>query len=160
MKKNIVSQKVIFGIYDNDAEAMASTDLSASCSVQISKDGAAFAAGTGAFAEVLGVGSTHIGQFSYTPTQAETNADCIKFIFACSGGTSYNIDSQVLYTTNWAIAGDQMDLVNTPNGTAITAIQNGLSKPGTAQTITPADTAAATTAQTTIAKLDTMLEGA
>lgn len=36
-----------------------------------------------------------------------------------------------------AKAGDKMDLVNAPNATAITAIQSGLSKPGTAQTITP-----------------------
>jgi hypothetical protein len=34
-----------------------------------------------------------------------------------------------------AAVGSQMDLVNAPNATAVTAIQNGLSKPGTAQTI-------------------------
>jgi hypothetical protein len=56
-----------------------------------------------------------------------------------------------------AVAGAQMDLVNAPNATAITAIQLGLSKPGTAQTITPADTTAAGTAQATIAGLATML---
>ena len=41
--------------------------------------------------------------------------------------------SQPLYAP--AKAGDQMDLVNAPNATAVTAIQNGLSKPATAQTI-------------------------
>jgi hypothetical protein len=35
-----------------------------------------------------------------------------------------------------AKAGAQMDLVSAPNATAVTAIQSGLSKPGTAQTIT------------------------
>lgn len=34
-----------------------------------------------------------------------------------------------------AQAGDQMDLINAPNATAITAIQSGLSKPGTPQTV-------------------------
>ena len=128
MKKNVASQKVIFGIYNNDAEAMASTDLSANCSVQISKDGGAFVTGTGAIAEVLGAGSIHIGQFSYTPTQAETNADCVKFVFACSGGVNYEIDSQTFYPDNiadiWALvqsggSGDlaamKTDLTSTKN---------------------------------------------
>jgi hypothetical protein len=53
--------------------------------------------------------------------------------------------------TSTLAAGAQMDLVNAPNATAITAIQSGLSKPGTAQTITPADTTAAQTAQASIA---------
>lgn len=37
---------------------------------------------------------------------------------------------------DWSTAGAQMDFVNAPNATAVTAIQAGLSKPGTAQTIT------------------------
>jgi hypothetical protein len=36
-----------------------------------------------------------------------------------------------------AKSGDKMDLIDVPNATAVTAIQNGLSKPATAQTITP-----------------------
>jgi hypothetical protein len=50
--------------------------------------------------------------------------------------------------------GSQMDLVNAPNATAITAIQNGLSKPGTAQTITPADTAASNAANAIITQFN------
>jgi hypothetical protein len=40
-------------------------------------------------------------------------------------------------TSPLAKPGDKMDIVDAPNATAVTAIQNGLSKPATAQTITP-----------------------
>jgi ferritin-like protein len=56
-----------------------------------------------------------------------------------------------------AKAGAQMDLVNAPNATAVTAIQDGLSKPGTAQTITaPADMAL----NSTVAKDATVFKAA
>jgi hypothetical protein len=56
-----------------------------------------------------------------------------------------------------AQAGNQMDLVNAPNATAITAIQSGLSKPGIAQTITPpADMAL----NSTVAKDATVMKAA
>ena len=58
--------------------------------------------------------------------------------------------------TNVSVVGQKVDLQDAPNATAITAIQSGLSKPGTAQTITPADTAAATTAQGQIAAINTL----
>lgn len=46
------------------------------------------------------------------------------------------VNSKNASTLNDIPAGTQMDLVSTPNATAITAIQSGLSKPATAQTIT------------------------
>ena len=65
---------------------------------------------------------------------------------ACFSGTGVKLSSGASTGQLGLIAG-KVDLVDAPNGTAVTAIQNGLSKPGTAQTITAADTTAATTAQ-------------
>jgi len=64
---------------------------------------------------------------------------------------------------NPAAVGSQMDLVNAPNATAVTAIQLGLSKPGTAQTITaPADMALNSTVakDATVAKEASLLNAA
>lgn len=52
-----------------------------------------------------------------------------------------NLDATVSSRSTLAL-GAKMDIIDAPNATAITAIQSGLSKPGTAQTITaPADMA-------------------
>lgn len=51
--------------------------------------------------------------------------------------TGYALTSAYDAAKSAAAPGAKMDLIDAPNGTAVTAIQNGLSKPGTAQTITP-----------------------
>ena len=68
-----------------------------------------------------------------------------------------NLDAAIS-TRSTLAAGAKMDLIDVPNPTAVTAIQAGLSKPGTAQTITPVDTAAAGTAQATITKIEGLIQ--
>ena len=65
----------------------------------------------------------------------------------------FDVGSPLATAANLALAGGQMDLVNAPNPAAVAAIQQGLSRPGTAQTITPADTAAQATAQSQLANI-------
>lgn len=129
----------------------------------------------GTFASYGGlVGDIRNGLSTLTQTQvsggayALTNATFIAALKAGLGTVPASGNWMVSYTqptnflttvfaatvgTSTLAAGAQMDIVDAPNATAITAIQNGLSKPATAQTITPADTAAAATAQTGITSL-------
>ena len=73
--------------------------------------------------------------------------------------TTLHVDGKTLNgaTPNNLAAGAKMDIQDVPNPTAVTAIQNGLSKPGTAQTITPpADMAL----NSTVAKDSTVMKSA
>ena len=73
--------------------------------------------------------------------------------------TTFHVDAKTLNsaTPNNLAIGAKMDIQDIPNPTAITAIQNGLSKPGTAQTITPpADMAL----NSTVAKDATVMKSA
>lgn len=60
------------------------------------------------------------------------------------GGTVRWDGSDLVYTS---VPGDEMDLVDAPNATAVTAIQDGLAVPGDAMTLTEAYDAAKTAAQ-------------
>ena len=68
----------------------------------------------------------------------------------------FTVLSQANYDAEIAATGvSKYDLIDAPNSTAVTAIQNGLSKPGTAQTIS--SNSDITTIKGTTDKLETMV---
>jgi hypothetical protein len=74
------------------------------------------------------------GRYAFATSNAQMNYGviCPVIIMANADLEAYGV---VIYTETAARAADKMDIVDAPNATAVTAIQNGLSKPGTAQTI-------------------------
>lgn len=115
MKKNASGQKI-------GAQLVSASDGSAftgSVTVYVTGD-----AGTQAVGSVGSGACTHEGNgyHTYAPDQAETNYDLIAFTFIGTGA----IPSTVQVMTDGAKAGDQMDLVDAPNSTAVDAIQSGL----------------------------------
>jgi hypothetical protein len=85
MVKNAAG-KIYFTIYDNDAEAYITSDISANCSAIMIIDGIAHA-GTGTFSHI------NDKDFMYSYLAAESNGDQIRCRITCSGG-NYQIDSQ------------------------------------------------------------------
>lgn len=58
------------------------------------------------------------------------SGDVVNIFITGQAGDTNESGSIRIFSENYAIAGDQMDLVNAPNATAITAIQSGLAQTG------------------------------
>ncbi len=161
LKKSSTTRPLLFLLVSSTDHITGLTG--ASVTVTISKAGGSFAAPSGSLTEIAN------GWYQVAANATDTNTNGPLLLHATAAGgdptddrfevVSFDPDSATnlgLSNIDAAISsrsatGAQMDLVNAPNPTAITAIQSGLSKPGTAQTITPADSSAATTAYATIA---------
>lgn len=83
LQKNIASQNVTFCMINASTGA---ADASATVSVFVVKDNGAQASGGGT---VTNCGN---GQYNYAPTQAETNATDVGFLFTATGDIPLNID--------------------------------------------------------------------
>lgn len=107
MKKNVASQTV-------SAVVVSATDgsaVTASVSVTVTGDAGTQGAGGGTLAHEGG------GEWSYVPTQAETNFDHIMFKFSATGAIPVGIQ---LYTT-FAQTGDSFARLGAPAGASISA---------------------------------------
>ena len=94
---------------------------------------------TGTYNKIGGtVGGLPTGAYTDGSTvTASSNATCAAALAAQFGNASTPLPTATSGTAGGlALVGSQVDLVNAPNATAVTAIQLGLSKPNTPQAIT------------------------
>ena len=82
--KNVSGQNLTFVLID----ALGAAKIGATVTVYVTKDNGAQASGTGAVTE-----KGH-GQYNYAPTQAETNAFDVGFVFTATGTVTENLDYQ------------------------------------------------------------------
>lgn len=126
----------LYWMIDDSAGARVTGGLS-SLAGQVDKDAAGFGAITNTPTEIGTSGVVYLDL-----TAVEMNADAVNILITSTEGrdqfvTLYPQESDDIQTTatlaasqpNYApaVAGDEMDLVDAPNATAVTAIQNGLS---------------------------------
>jgi hypothetical protein len=83
LQKNVAGQNVTFALINATTGAAL---VGATVSVAVTKDNGAQAAGGGT---VTGAGA---GQYNYAPTQAETNATDVGFLFTATNAIAVNID--------------------------------------------------------------------
>jgi len=121
--KNVASQKIPVYAFDSDT-GLAATGEAANISAEISKDGGASAATNDAAPAELDA-TDHPGWYLFDMTQTEMNADMIIISPACSSD-GIVLHPVALSTIPGSNAGVLSDLVDAPNATAVTAIQNGL----------------------------------
>lgn len=149
LKQSSTAQPLCFLMVQSSDHISALTG--ASPTVKLSKSGGSFADPTGTVTEIANGWYKVAGN----ATDTGTLGPLLLHATAASGDPvdiEFEVvafDPQVAYSV--FAAGQQVDFIDAPNATAVTAIQLGLSKPATAQTITPADTAASSTANSTIA---------
>lgn len=87
LKKNVAGQNVTFGLVSASTGGAAT---GASVTAYVTKDGTQ-ALGTGTITE-LKVSSVGYGAYNYSPTQAETNATDVGFLFVATGAIPVNLD--------------------------------------------------------------------
>jgi len=83
LKKNVASQNITFGLINASSGAALT---GATVSVYVTKDGGSQASGGGSVTEAGN------GQYFYAPTQAETNATDVGFLFTATSAIPVNLD--------------------------------------------------------------------
>lgn len=122
IQQNQTAQPLIFMMVDDTDHLTGKTGLTPT--VTISKNGGSFASPAGAVTEV--------GSGWYKIAGNATDADTLGKLVIHAAATGAD-DSDTVYqvvafdpATAYAVPGDEMDLVDAPNATAVTAIQSGL----------------------------------
>lgn len=124
LKKNVASQNITFVMV---SATTGGADASATVSVHVTKDNGSQASGGGS------VTNSGNGQYNYGPTQAETNASNVGFLFTATGDIPVNFNFYPEVVDSNGLPQVDVEYINAVATSSVTAINANI---GTTQAIT------------------------